>query len=72
MAIITGPTLRRRQLGKALRLLREQAGLRTEDARVSWTAYDPRSVTWKALATPLASLTSTRSGGRASLCCHEG
>ncbi|MGH3830864.1 MAG: helix-turn-helix domain-containing protein [Pseudonocardiaceae bacterium] len=26
------PTLRRRQLGRALRLLREQAGLRTEDA----------------------------------------
>ncbi|HEX6402589.1 MAG TPA: helix-turn-helix transcriptional regulator [Pseudonocardiaceae bacterium] len=27
-----GPTMRRRQLGRALRLLREQAGLRTEDA----------------------------------------
>lgn len=29
---MAGPTVRRRQLGRALRLLREQAGLRTEDA----------------------------------------
>jgi transcriptional regulator with XRE-family HTH domain len=29
---MAGPTMRRRQLGRALRLLREQAGLRTEDA----------------------------------------
>lgn len=31
-AYMAGPTMRRRQLGRALRLLREQAGLRTEDA----------------------------------------
>ncbi|MGH3701813.1 MAG: helix-turn-helix domain-containing protein [Pseudonocardiaceae bacterium] len=29
---MAGPTMRRRQLGRALRLLREQAGLRTDDA----------------------------------------
>ncbi|MGB9136185.1 MAG: helix-turn-helix transcriptional regulator [Pseudonocardiaceae bacterium] len=29
---MAGPTMRRRQLGRALRLLREQVGLRTEDA----------------------------------------
>lgn len=31
-ACMLGPTVRRRQLGRALRLLREQSGLRTEDA----------------------------------------
>ena len=43
----TSPTVRQRELGKRLRVLRNQHGLTVEVSRTSFSAPPPRSAGWR-------------------------